>query len=604
MATAGSLQPDDNFLCSICLDVFTEPVSIPCGHNFCKTCISKHWKDKQQYQCPMCNQKFNKRLKLNVNTGFRDVVENYKKHGDAAGTRPALRHGEVPCDICQGTKMKAVKTCLVCLSSYCENHLETHQRVPALQSHQLTDPVISPSDVVCKKHNRMLEFFCKDDMTPFCCQCREHRAHFTVRLEEECDEKKAQLSGKITEAEAMIQERLKKVREIEEAAESKRKDKDDAVRSSLMAYTLLATAINEHLYKLQHMIQEKQKAVDSQAEVLVKELKEEITELQRRSSSLTHISQIKDHFLFIKSFQSVSSSPVRTKNWSEVSPSSLHRCLETVRAALAQLEDAVTKEMQGAAENFHHCFHKILSEETVRRPYQRVTDLESVPEGIKLDIIRQQYSVDVTFDPSTASDYLLFSHDLKQVRNSHLWRFPEGTANFNRYAHVLGKTGFSGGRFYFEVQVEMKTGWDLGVVSESALRMRNFTPVYRNGFWIIRLRDDTDFRAQHNIPVPLLLMGKLERVGVFGDYDRGLVSFYDAGAGSLIYSFTDCTFTERVFPFFSPGPSDDGRNDMPLILSPPPPSQRGEQNQQPLEDPFRFILLVIIFVLVLSSIKS
>ncbi|KAE8288580.1 E3 ubiquitin/ISG15 ligase TRIM25 [Larimichthys crocea] len=152
MATASPFLSEDQFQCSICLDVFTEPVSIPCGHNFCKACITRHWEGKEQCQCPLCNEKFNKGLKLCVNTGFREVVENFKKHHAKTDNNSQIKPGEVPCDCCTGSKCKALKTCLVCLTSFCETHLEPHQRVATLKGHKLTNPIPNLEDKICKKH--------------------------------------------------------------------------------------------------------------------------------------------------------------------------------------------------------------------------------------------------------------------------------------------------------------------------------------------------------------------------------------------------------------------------------------------------------------------
>uniref|UniRef100_A0AAZ3SBF6 RING-type domain-containing protein n=1 Tax=Oncorhynchus tshawytscha TaxID=74940 RepID=A0AAZ3SBF6_ONCTS len=79
MAFSSSLLSEEQFLCSICLDVFTEPVTTSCGHNFCMACIRTYWNSKDLYQCPLCQEKFSRRPTLRVNTTFREVVENFKK---------------------------------------------------------------------------------------------------------------------------------------------------------------------------------------------------------------------------------------------------------------------------------------------------------------------------------------------------------------------------------------------------------------------------------------------------------------------------------------------------------------------------------------------
>ncbi|XP_034410079.1 E3 ubiquitin/ISG15 ligase TRIM25-like [Cyclopterus lumpus] len=229
MATASSFLSEDQFLCAICLDVFTEPVSIPCGHNFCKACIHKHWENKEQCQCPLCNEKFNQGLKLRVNTGFREVVEKFKEHYATADNNSLAKQGQVPCDCCLGNKFKASKTCLVCLASYCETHLEPHLRVAALRRHKLTNPVRNLEDQICKKHNRMLELFCMNDQTCVCVLCTEHHSHHTIPLEEALRDKRAQMGKKKVVVQKSKHRLGKKGQKPKEPVQTKRKGEDEAM---------------------------------------------------------------------------------------------------------------------------------------------------------------------------------------------------------------------------------------------------------------------------------------------------------------------------------------------------------------------------------------
>lgn len=228
MAAASSFLTEDQLQCSICLDVFTEPVSIPCGHNFCKACLTKHWKDKEQCQCPLCNEKFNKGLKLRVNTGFREVVENFKTLPVTAENNSPLTPGQVPCDYCSGNKFRASKTCLVCLASFCETHLEPHKRVAALKRHRLTNPVHDLEDKICTKHNKILEFFCRTEQTRVCTLCTEHSAHDTVPLEEEYVDKRAQMGKEKLEEPEIKQEQAQNYQRIKLKTQRKKKSKGKA----------------------------------------------------------------------------------------------------------------------------------------------------------------------------------------------------------------------------------------------------------------------------------------------------------------------------------------------------------------------------------------
>lgn len=112
-----------------------------------------------------------------------------------------------------------------------------------------------------------------------------------------------------------------------------------------------------------------------------------------------------------------------------------------------------------------------------------------------------------------------------------------------------------------------KTFWDVGVVKESVNRKGLITSKPENGFWTMRLRGGDEYRALDSPSVLLTFDTKPQTVGVFTDYEEGTVSFFDVDARSHIYTFTGCAFSERVFPFFSPGVCDEGRNATPMIIT-------------------------------------
>lgn len=292
MAAAGNLS-EEQVHCSICLDVFTNPVSIPCGHNFCQSCILGYWKTSPLYQCPMCKKSFHKRPDISINTVLREIAEQFKEirvkstegkvtteerkkwmmdrckkedeeklleedqrqqlveelQPEQAAERrkkekklpqeelpplipptsvptnspapsppprttsqtatsnplpsnsptapsPSLsrmlwQEEEVFCDVCLGEgRPRAIKSCLVCLTSYCEEHFKLHSS--RFTKHKLMEPVANMEDRMCPKHERLLELFCKKDQMCVCVLCTEtdHRAHYTVPVEREWSEKK------------------------------------------------------------------------------------------------------------------------------------------------------------------------------------------------------------------------------------------------------------------------------------------------------------------------------------------------------------------------------------------------------------------------------
>ncbi|XP_071024715.1 E3 ubiquitin-protein ligase TRIM21-like [Oncorhynchus clarkii lewisi] len=538
MASSSSLLSEEQFLCSICLDVFTEPVTTSCGHNFCMACIRTYWNSKDLYQCPLCQEKFSRRPTLRVNTTFREVVENFKKRREKGRHGPPPKPGKVACDVCTGMKRKALKSCLVCLTSYCETHLEPHQIASPLKRHKLIDPVENLEDRMCKKHDRLLELFCRTDQTCVCQFCTEadHKTHDTVSIEEECGERKAQLGKTEAEVQLIIQDRQKNVKQIKLSVDLSKKDAKREIENTVQVFTALVRSIEKSQAELVEVIEEKQKAVERQAEGLIKDLEQEITELQRRSTDLRQLSQTEDHLQLLQNYPSLVHKPPPTKNMSEISVHS-DLCVGTVRRAVSQLEEILNKEM------------------------------EKLPE-VKLKRI-QQYAVDVTLDPDTAHHKLILSEDGKQVRTGDApHNRPDNPKRFDGHRFVLGKVGFSTGRFYYEVIVKGKARWNLGVVRESIDRKGIIILRPEDGLWTVSRRDVNVYVSWIFPPVLLSLRKKPQKVGVFVDYEEGLVSFYDVEARSHISSYTGCTFTEKLFPYFGPSDNDDGQNSAPLIISP------------------------------------
>ncbi|KAK7883985.1 hypothetical protein WMY93_027108 [Mugilogobius chulae] len=180
----------------------------------------------------------------------------------------------------------------------------------------------------------------------------------------------------------------------------------------------------------------------------------------------------------------------------------------------------------------------------------------------------QKFAVDVTLDPDTAHPRLVLSEDLKQVHHTdEKQELPDSPLRFTYSTVVLGKQSFSSGRFYFEVQVEGKTQWELGVVKESVERKAGIIWTPEEGFWYISMDDTDEYFAQTVPRVRLSPSAAPQKVGVFVDYDQGLVSFYDSDSAELLFSFTGCCFTEKLFPYFYPGWNFNGSNSAPLVVT-------------------------------------
>ncbi|XP_029282928.1 LOW QUALITY PROTEIN: E3 ubiquitin-protein ligase TRIM39-like [Cottoperca gobio] len=541
MSAASCLLTEDQFLCSICLDVFTDPVSTPCGHNFCKTCITEYWEVNVQCQCPNCKEVFYTRPELRVNTFISEMAAQFRqsaqqKASSSSSETQVVKPGDVPCDVCTGTKLKALKSCLVCLDSYCEIHLEPHLTRTGLKRHQLIDPVENLEGRMCTKHDKQLELFCKTDQMCVCMLCTvlDHKTHDIVPLKEESEGKKAELEKTEADIQQMIQKRQLKIQEMKRSVQLSKEDADREIAGGVQVFTALKETVERSQAKLIHTVKEKQRETEKLAEGFIRELEQEVSKLKKRSTEVEQLST-SDHFYLLKRFMFLNAAPL-TKDWTEVSVR-LPSYEGTVRRAVSQLEETLSEQMK-----------KLLEVELKRV---------------------QQSAVDVTLDLHTAHPNLILSYDGKQVKLGDVRKsLPDNPERFDTCPNVLAKQSFSSGRFYYEVQVKGKTGWDLGVARESINRKGSITASPQNGYWMIFLRNVNKYTAHADTAVTLSLESEPEKVGVFVDYEEGLVSFYDVDAAALIYSFTGCTFAEKLYPFFSPRINIGGKNSAPLIISP------------------------------------
>uniref|UniRef100_A0A8C9YSB4 B30.2/SPRY domain-containing protein n=1 Tax=Sander lucioperca TaxID=283035 RepID=A0A8C9YSB4_SANLU len=247
---------------------------------------------------------------------------------------------------------------------------------------------------------------------------------------------------------------------------------------------------------------------------------------------------------------------------------------ESAERGLNELINTI-KEKQKTTEKQAEAFIKELEQEISELMKRTVAQLEKtlskeMKKLLEAELKRvQQYAVDVTLDPDTAYPKLILSDDGKQVNLGYVWKnLPDNPERFSRYGAVLGKQSFSSGRFYLEVQVKGKIEWTLGVARESINRKGHIFLCPQYGNWTILLRNGNEYKAGTYSVVRLSLKSPPQKVGVFVDYEEGLVSFYDVDAAALIYSFTGCAFTEELFPFFSSFFMGGGRNSAPLIISP------------------------------------
>ncbi|CAL8307385.1 unnamed protein product [Merluccius merluccius] len=538
MASANTSWSEESFSCSICLDVFNSPVTTPCGHNFCRTCITKFWDDQVQYKCPNCNKLFHTRPDLQVNTLISEMVDQFRR-SVRVKEQPRVEPGEVPCDVCTGTQLKAVKSCLVCFTSYCHTHLEPHQRVAGLKRHHLVDPMDRLEDRMCKKHERLLELFCQTEQVCVCQFCTEtdHKSHPVVPLKEEYEEKTAQLGKMESEVQQMIQERKLKIKEINDIVKCSKADADREIADGVQVLNALMSCIEKCRDDFNQMVKEKLKSTEKQAEGLIKELEQEIEDLTNRSSEVKQLTHTEDHLHFLQTFRSLKNPPY-TRDWTtvEVRPPSY---VGTLRRSLDELEETLNMEMKK--------INTLISEMAAQiRPSVRVKE--------------QPYACELTLDPNTAHSYLSLSEDNRKVTDvGKDQSYPDHPERFDSWPQVLCRGGLTG-RCYWEV--ERRGGVDIGVTYRGITRRGEGDDSELGGnnkSWCLYCYDG-GYSAWYNGSKKVIRLRPpvSTRVGVYLDRPAGTLSFYRVSPGlggssdtlTHIHTFQTTFTQEDLLPGF------------------------------------------------------
>ncbi|XP_051507571.1 tripartite motif-containing protein 16-like isoform X1 [Myxocyprinus asiaticus] len=556
---AESSSDDQNpFNCPICLHLLKDPVTTICGHSYCMKCIEEYWdRDSQKgvYSCPQCRQTFTPRPALSRSTVLAEVVERMKRAEPESVKASSLLgcavSGDVECDVCTETKLKAIKSCLVCLASYCETHIQTHYTSSALKRHKLVNASPHLQEQICSQHDKPLELYCCQDQQLICMQCAliNHQNHSIASPAVQRKEIQRQLESNQDGLQEEMHQREMKIQELRQAMESHKRSAQAAVEHSEMIFTELISSMEKRQAGITEIIRAQEKNEVRRAEELINTLEQEISDLKKRNNALGQLSHIEDDVYFIQNFSSLSRYQCSNVCSISVNQHLMFEEIQTIVSELkSQLDDLCDEDTVRISEKVP-AVHIMVNNE-------KITEyLPSQPKTREEFLI---YSTDLNLNQSSASNHLSIQNNKSVSRCDSLQNTGLGShVNRGLYVNRIGLNRMVtyqvlcneslSGRCYFEVQYG-GTGCSIAFSYDQIQQGGTFTFGCNNRSWKFDFPKANPCVWQDNQKTNISLISK---IGVFLDQKAGIVSFYNVSENMTLLHRFQTTFTGPLYPGFS-----------------------------------------------------
>ncbi|XP_038634261.1 E3 ubiquitin/ISG15 ligase TRIM25-like [Scyliorhinus canicula] len=517
MATAASQQwLDEEFTCSICLQLYSDPVTLACKHSFCRSCLEELGPGSDPPSCPECRA--GERTQPPVQRNFQVAK--------VAGGFLALERAQtgVLCSYCIRTQQAAVKTCLKCEASMCPLHLRLHTGNGVFKNHPLVDTSTDPSVWRCSEHERLLDIYCKDDKVCVCTLCTligRHKDHRCGSISEGERELRANLQDKLK----TIQQNVASIQTSLCDLHTQKRNTQNLITETKREVKEKYDALKKHIENEERdvclCLDKEQNRVTTAIDSHIQKLEKEIKFFEMCLVNLAGLSQKKEKLAFIQGFNSV---VTRIKNASEpLTSSHPGPCLDKIK--LDRIKNHTQK-------NF-----ELVSK--VKRDRDRLISL---------------YGQRLTPDLDTAHAQFILSDGNRTLTLSPKRQLlPKNTERFDCCQQLLCTEGVKAGRFYWEVEIVGDSGvWKVGLCYRSISRRGKGTEcllgrnckswcLYSLVGSVLALHDDNDTK---------LTVGDISRVGVYVDFEAGTILFYSVSDRklTLAHTFQEQTFTEALYP--------------------------------------------------------
>ncbi|XP_041422859.1 E3 ubiquitin-protein ligase RNF135-like [Xenopus laevis] len=544
----------DELSCSICLSIYTDPVSLPCAHNFCRGCIGRVLGTQEgsgPYSCPECRQEFKERPALPRNRTLGNIAERF------LSAQPEPGDTGIPCTYCVLSPVPAVKSCLHCEASVCETHLRMHSKSA---EHVLTQPTDSFMERKCSVHKRILEFYCCETcICVSCCLAGEHRGH-RVELLSEASEKKKETLRKVVE-------KLRPEREETERGAQRLQERRREVAEKAAGETERVTAlfrdIREQLEALEKRLLSDISSQKEKLSLTLTDLMEQLEikkdELSRKIRHIEELCNMADPLTVLQEREShgaADNEGGRERHDIKVpavGDLDVDLISETLLTGLAAIGTGVNTKLA------HHLGTSTSGGEgselfvSLIKTIPSISPFNSITNS-RFDPVYGQEATDLLLDINTAHNRVSVSGDRKSASYSLTeLHYPQSPERFQLYAQALSSRSFPSGRHYWEVEGSESGEWGVGVAYPSIERRGYQSWIGNNNksWCLYRWNNNNRYSVEHDSKrTQLPHVSSCRRIRISLDYEAGRLSFYELSEPIRhLHTFT-VTFTEPLHAAF------------------------------------------------------
>ncbi|KAL4612899.1 tripartite motif-containing protein 16-like [Arapaima gigas] len=458
---------------------------------------------------------------------------------------------DVACDACIDSPRRALKSCLTCLVSYCGTHLRPHLENARFQSHRLVEPLQDVESRVCEGHGQPLQLYCCADGCCVCQGCLEelHKGHEVTPVEEaramiekELKEKQTEMERAMKAAENAIQ----KLHSNNATIESSVLEVRNVIRQQ---FAELQAAVDKAQKEVMEILDGEAQQAVNQSESIRTHLEQRCAELRKTQDQMEKLSKSKNDVDFLQDYS----------QWKEAEDISLPGVYIGLTDRLASFSRMVTDSTRELCERLPSVYKDKLKD-TCKSDKTRIKTMVhavvtakyrfSLPDPkTREDFLK--YAVPLSFDENSVHKYLRLTMENRKVTNTTPWQhsYPDVPERFEHWRQALTVESFYLGRHYFEVDMTGE-GTYVGVTYKSIDRKgkESSSNIAGNDYsWCLQC-NGTGFSAWHGDAERPLKADKFARLGVFVDFTRRRLAFYDvADSMTLLYEYKT-EFLEPLYP--------------------------------------------------------